>query len=51
MMKKAPAKSAKGKIPAGFADGGKVKGFKPCAGCANPAKCAKAGACMAKAKK
>jgi hypothetical protein len=41
MMAKAPAKSA----------GKKAAPFKPCKGCPNPAKCAKAGTCLAKAKK
>jgi hypothetical protein len=40
MMAKAPAKAA----------GKKAAPFKPCAKCPNPAKCAKMGACMAKAK-
>jgi hypothetical protein len=31
--------------------GGKKTGFKPCAGCPNPAKCKAMGKCMAKAKK
>ena len=39
MMAKAPAKAGKKAAP-----------FKPCAKCPNPAKCAKMGACMAKAK-
>jgi hypothetical protein len=38
MMAKAPA-------------GKKAASFKPCAKCPNPAKCAKAGTCLAKAKK
>jgi hypothetical protein len=40
-MMMAPAKPA----------GKKAAPFKPCAKCPNPAKCAKMGACMAKAKK
>jgi hypothetical protein len=31
-----------------YAKGGAVKGFKPCPGCPTPAKCKKAGKCMAK---
>jgi hypothetical protein len=31
--------------------GKKAAPFKPCAKCPNPAKCAKAGTCLAKAKK
>ena len=38
----APAKKTAGK---------KAAPFKPCKGCPNPAKCAKMGTCMAKAKK
>lgn len=33
------------------AEGKKAAPFKPCKGCPNPAKCAKMGTCMAKAKK
>jgi hypothetical protein len=34
----------------GYAKGGVVKNFKPCAGCPSPAKCKKAGKCLMKEK-
>jgi hypothetical protein len=37
-----------GKVAKGYAKGGAA--FKPCPGCPNPAKCKKAGMCMAKMK-
>jgi hypothetical protein len=45
MMKK-PAVKAKMKMM-GYKSGGKVA-FKPCKGCPTPAKCKKAGKCLAK---
>jgi len=38
----------KGGMAGGYAKGGAVKAFKPCPGCPTPAKCKKAGKCMAK---
>ena len=35
----------------GYRDGGKVKGFMPCAACKAPKACKAAGMCMAKAKR
>ena len=37
--------------PMGYRDGGKIKGFMPCAACKAPKACKAAGMCMAKAKR
>lgn len=44
-MKKKPAMIMK----KGYKEGGKVAAFKPCKNCPTPAKCKKAGKCLAKA--
>jgi hypothetical protein len=45
-MKKKPAMMSM--MKKGYKEGGKVA-FKPCKGCPTPAKCKKAGKCLAKA--
>jgi len=39
------------RAPMGYRDGGKIKGFMPCAECKAPKACKAAGMCMAKAKR
>lgn len=43
--------AATDRAPMGYRDGGKIKGFMPCAECKAPKACKAAGMCMAKAKR